>query len=171
MIVFGIKLEIALATICCVLIILLVLYIVTLVAYKKLNRKYKLFMAGESSLSLEKLIQKRLDEIDLLKSDNENTKHQLEQLNAKSLVAYQKVALLKYDAFQEMGGKLSYSLCMMDGNEDGLIMTSMHSSREGCYTYVKEIIKGEAFVLLSKEEKQVLEEAKAKGYHYTGKLG
>ena len=88
----------------------------------------------------------------------------LDILEAKALCAYQKVALIKYDAFQEMGGKLSFTLCMLDGNEDGFLLTSMHSSREGCYTYVKEIIKGESFVLLSKEEKQALEEAKSKTF-------
>ena len=36
----------------------------------------------------------------------------------------------------------------------------MHSTREGCYTYIKEIIKGESFVVLSSEEKAALEEAK-----------
>jgi hypothetical protein len=36
----------------------------------------------------------------------------------------------------------------------------MHSSREGCYTYIKEVIKGESFVQLADEEKQALDEAK-----------
>ena len=37
----------------------------------------------------------------------------------------------------------------------------MHSSKEGCYTYTKEVVNGEAFVILSEEEQQALEEAKA----------
>ncbi len=72
------------------------------------------------------------------------------------------MAVIKYDAFQEMGGKLSFSLCMLDETNNGFIITSMHSTREGCYTYVKEIIKGESFVLLSEEEKEALDEAKNK---------
>ena len=51
---------------------------------------------------------------------------------------------------------------MLDETNNGFIITSMHSTREGCYTYVKEIIKGESFVLLSEEEKEALDEAKNK---------
>ena len=119
-------------------------------------------MSGADAKSLEESIAKRLKDIEGLKEDRVKIMGRLNVLEAKALCAYQKVALLRYDAFQEMGGKLSFTICMLDGNEDGFLLTSMHSSREGCYTYVKEIIKGEAFVLLSKEEKQTLEEAKSK---------
>ena len=60
-----------------------------------------------------------------------------------------------------MGGKLSFSLCLLDDENSGFILTSMHT-REGCYTYVKEIIKGESFVVLATEERRALEEAKTK---------
>lgn len=161
---FGLSMETVLLTICCVLIVLLLLYVVIFVKYSNLNKKYKRFMSGANARSLEESIAKRLDEIEGLKDDRAKIMERLDVLEAKALCAYQKVALLKYDAFQEMGGKLSFTLCMLDGNKDGFLLTSMHSSREGCYTYVKEIIKGEAFVLLSKEEKQTLEEAKSKSF-------
>ena len=74
-------------------------------------------------------------------------------------VTYQKSAIVKYDAF-EMGGKLSFALALLNEEDNGFILNSMHSSSEGCYTYIKEIINGESFIQLSKEEKQALEEAK-----------
>jgi len=160
----GLSTEIILITICCVLLVLLLLYVVIFVKYSSLNKKYKRFMSGAEGKSLEESIARRLEDIVSLKEDRVKMMGRLDVLEAKSLCAYQKVALLKYDAFQEMGGKLSFTICMLDGNEDGFLLTSMHSSREGCYTYVKEIIKGESFVLLSNEEKQALEEAKAKSY-------
>ena len=160
----GLSTETMLLTICCVLLILLLLYVVIFVKYSNLNKKYKRFMSGANAKSLEESIAKRLEEIEGLKEDRIKIMGRLDVLEAKALCAYQKVALLKYDAFQEMGGKLSFTICMLDGNEDGFLLTSMHSSREGCYTYVKEIIKGEAFVLLSQEEKQTLEEAKSKSF-------
>lgn len=63
------------------------------------------------------------------------------------------------------GGKLSFSLCLLDNENSGFILTAMHT-REGCYTYVKEVIKGEAFVVLASEEKRALEEAKNKKVLY-----
>lgn len=161
---FGLQTETILLAISCILAVLLILYIVTIVMYTNLNKRYKRFMSGAKGRSLEESIAKRLEDIEALKDDRTKIKGRLDILEAKALTAYQKVSLIKYDAFQEMGGKLSFTLCMMDGNEDGFLLTSMHSSREGCYIYVKEIIKGEAFVLLSAEEKQALDEAKAKTY-------
>ena len=68
------------------------------------------------------------------------------------------MGIVKYDAFNEMGGKLSFALAMLDGNDSGWILNAMHS-REGCYTYVKEILKGESFVELSEEEAEALDKA------------
>ena len=161
---FGLSTEAVLLTICCVLLVLLLLYVVLFIKYSGLNRKYKRFMADADGKSLEESIARRLEDIVGLKEDRTQMMGRLDVLEVKALCAYQKVALLKYDAFQEMGGKLSFTICMLDGNEDGFLLTSMHSSREGCYTYVKEIIKGEAFVLLSEEEKKTLEEAKSKSF-------
>lgn len=161
---FGLSTEIILLTICCVLLILLLLYVVIFVKYTSLNKKYKRFMSGANAKSLEESIAKRLEEIEGLKEDRVNIMGRLDILEAKSLCAYQKVSLLRYNAFESTGGLLSFTLCMLDGNEDGFLLSSVHSSREGCYTYIKEIIKGESYKLLSEEEKKALEEAKSKSY-------
>ena len=55
-----------------------------------------------------------------------------------------------------MGGKLSFALAMLDNNNTGWIINAMHS-REGCYTYVKEIVKGESYVELAEEEAEALD--------------
>ena len=56
---------------------------------------------------------------------------------------------------------MSFVLVLLTADNNGVIINSMHSSREGCYTYAKEVVNGEAFVILSEEEQQALEEAKA----------
>ena len=71
---------------------------------------------------------------------------------------FQKVGIVKYDAFNEMGGKLSFVITLLDGNNNGYIINSMHS-REGCYNYIKEIVKGESYIELSEEEAESLERA------------
>ena len=68
---------------------------------------------------------------------------------------------MKYDAFKEIGGKLSFVLVLLTAENNGFILNSMHSTKEGCYTYAKEVVNGEAFVILSEEEHQALEEAKS----------
>ena len=76
---------------------------------------------------------------------------------------YQKVGLVKYDAFNEMGGKLSFSLALLNRKNNGFIINAMHS-REGCYTYIKEIIDGNSVIMLAEEEKEALEMALADTY-------
>ena len=83
----------------------------------------------------------------------------MEEINDMLKDTYSKLAIVKYDAFKEMGGKLSFAFALLNEKNDGLIFNSMHN-REGCYTYIKEIVNGESYILLSDEEKEVLEQAK-----------
>ena len=75
------------------------------------------------------------------------------------MLTYQKIGVVKYDAFKEMGGKLSFVLVLLNKENTGFLLNSVHSSREGCYTYLKEIIKGESFIELSEDEKKALSQA------------
>ena len=69
--------------------------------------------------------------------------------------AFQKIGIIKYDAFNQMGGKLSFSLALLDENNNGFIINSVHSA-EGCYSYTKEITSGECKIDFSEEERQAL---------------
>lgn len=142
------------------LLILFIMLIVIMVKNSKLQKKYKIFMDGEDGKNLEKAILDKFAAIDTLE-DNVNEIHEnIKAINNQLVTAYQKVGLVKYDAFQEMGGKLSFVLVLLTAENNGFILNSMHS-KEGCYTYVKEVVNGEVFIVLSGEEQQALEEAKA----------
>ena len=69
-----------------------------------------------------------------------------------------KYGIVKYDAFHEMGGELSFAITMLDENNTGWILNIMHS-RQGCYAYVKDIVKGESTIQLAEEERESLEKA------------
>lgn len=143
-----------------ILLVLLIITIVNLIQIKKLKKKYQKFMNGSDAQTLEDTIANHLNEIDGLISSNEKNEKNIAQLTNQIQFAFQKVGLVKYDAFQEMGGKLSFSLCLLNEKEDGFIINAMHS-REGCYTYIKEIIAGNCVIILSDEEKEALDMAKA----------
>ena len=122
-------------------------------------------MKGSDGNSLERSVLTKWKEIEILKEKLEVTSEKLDIIDKSLKNTYQKISIMKYDAFKDMSGKLSFSLCLLDNENSGFILTSMHT-REGCYSYVKEIIKGEAFVILSLEEKKALEEAKNKKVLY-----
>lgn len=140
-------------------VILFLMVIILFAKNKNLKKKYKSFMSGTNGKDLEEIILSRFSEIDNLKLENKKIKTKLEGISETLLTTYQKMGIVKYDAFKEMGGKLSFSLAMLNANNDGFIINSMHSSREGCYTYIKEILKGESYVVLAEEEKLALEQA------------
>ena len=97
------------------------------------------------------------------KSENEekNTKSDIGAIKDNLKIAYQKTGLVKYDAFREMSGALSYSLALLDQENNGVLISSMYS-REGCYSYAKDIVKGESKINLSEEEAEALKQAVAK---------
>ena len=143
------------------ILILFILLVVCLRKISQLNKKYLAFMKGADGENLETAILQRFREIDQLNESMGCTSEKIRTINNILKNTYQKIGIVKYDAFQEMGGKLSFSLALLDDEENGFILTAMHT-REGCYTYIKEIIKGESYVILAEEEKKALEEAKNK---------
>lgn len=126
--------------------------------YNRLKSSYNTFMKGKDGKSLEDSIFDRFDELDELTSIVMKNRAGIRKINESMLSNFQKVGILKYDAFHEMGGKLSFALTLLDGNNSGYIINSMHS-REGCYNYIKEIVKGESYIELSDEEAESLERA------------
>ena len=117
-------------------------------------------MDGKNAKTLEESIMRRMDQIDYLISSNQKNESDIKSLYKKMKNTFQKIGLVKYDAFHEMGGKLSFSLALLNEVNDGFIINAMHS-REGCYTYIKEIIDGNSIIALSEEEKEALDMAKA----------
>ena len=154
----GIRLDLFVIALAALVVVLIIILIVNSVKMSKLKKNYKIFMEGKDAKSLEDTLIRRLDQIDdLMESDKEN-KEAIQVVLDHLDATYQKVGLVKYDAFNEMGGKLSFSLALLNRKNDGFIINAMHS-REGCYTYIKEIISGNSVILLSEEEKEALEEA------------
>lgn len=154
----GIRLDLFVIALAALVVVLIIILIVNSVKMSKLKKNYRIFMEGNDAKSLEDTLITRLDQIDdLMESDKEN-KEAIQVVLDHLDATYQKVGLVKYDAFNEMGGKLSFSLALLNRKNDGFIINAMHS-REGCYTYIKEIINGNSVILLSEEEKEALAEA------------
>lgn len=144
-----------------VILIMFIMLIVTMAKNASLRKKYKIFMDGENGKNLEKSILDKFAAIDTLEGNVKDIYSQIRAINGQLITAYQKIGLVKYDAFKEIGGKLSFVLVLLTAENNGFILNSMHSTKEGCYTYAKEVVNGEAFVILSEEEHQALEEAKS----------
>ncbi|MCH5254433.1 MAG: DUF4446 family protein [Lachnospiraceae bacterium] len=138
--------------------ILLILVIVQMIRLGKLNKKYKKFMSGKNAGNLEKDIMGLYEDNKLIKVSLEKDKKDIRTLSKKLESAFQKVGIIKYDAFNQMGGQLSFCLALLDENNNGYLINSVHSS-ESCYSYIKEIKNGLCSIDLGDEEKKALDMA------------
>lgn len=86
-----------------------------------------------------------------------------EILNIKDIsrLNIQRVGLIKFNPFNETGGDHSFSLALLDGNKNGIIITSLHT-RERTRLYLKEVFSGKVKIKLSEEEQKVLKIADGK---------
>ena len=141
-----------------VIIVLLILLIVSMRKIKKTNMRLSEFMKGKNAESLEDLVTSKFKEIEDLKVSNKVHAKRLKNLEEAMLKVYSKTGIIKYDAFNEMGGKLSFALALLDNTNNGFIINAIHS-HEGCYTYIKEIVNGESYITLGEEEKKALANA------------
>lgn len=148
-----------------IIIILLILTLILLVnvvssnmRLSRLERKYKMFMKGSDAQSLEKVFVRKFAQIDRLYEAKEDHEHDISFIKHNMETMFSKHGVEKYDAFDDVGGKLSFALALLDKDNTGLILNAVHS-RDNCFLYLKEIVKGESYVMLSQEEVEALRKA------------
>lgn len=115
------------------------------------SRKDNLIKILEDILSVEK------NNISKLKEQ----KKEIEGLNNSNLSNFQKIGLVRFNPFEEMGGEHSFSLALLNGVNNGFIFTGLHT-RERTRLYLKEVNKGKCKLSLSSEEKKALDKAVVK---------
>ena len=141
--IFGMKMSSA-VTILCILVVLLIILIIFII--HKMNvmaRKYEMLMSGKKGADLEKIIRIRFKEMDQVKANARRVTKEHRQIKKHLSSCISKYALVKYDAFDKMAGKLSFVIALLNDENSGILLNSMHS-REGCFTYAKEIVNGES---------------------------
>lgn len=141
-----------------VVVILLICVFNLSLGLNRLNRKYTLFMKGKDGQSLERLSKRKFDLIEKLVRSTDDNGEEIEKIWKVMDKSLNKYGIVKYDAFEDMGGKLSFVLAMLDKNNTGFLLNAIHS-RENCFLYIKEIVNGESYVVLSEEEVEALRQA------------
>ena len=142
-------------------VISLISLVIANVAIKKYNalyRKYDMFMRGKDAESLEDFIMEERYDIEELQDADESNKEAMRLMNRNIRSSFQKFGIVHYDAFEGMGGKMSFAMTMLDYTNSGIVLNCMHA-REGCFLYVKEVDAGSTDTPLGAEEKESLERA------------
>lgn len=100
-------------------------------------------------ISKDKEFSNNTKDIKTLRSD-------IQEIVEASKLHIQRVGLIKFNPFSETGGDHSFSLALLDGNKNGIIITSLHT-RERTRLYLKDVASGKAKIELSKEEQKALQ--------------
>ena len=139
-------------------IISIVIALIAMGRYKKIYRLYDSFMRGRDAESLEDLILEEKDRIAKLEEADANNKEVMRAMNRNIRASFQKLGIVHYDAFEGMGGKISFALALLDYTNTGLIINCMHGAN-GSFLYVKDVEAGTTSIQLGAEEKGALERA------------
>lgn len=144
-------------TVVVMFLIFLILYIKQSMKLNKLMKKYDKFMKGKNAENLDGAIRESFKQIEKINVEHQKTMIKVEESVHRINSVFQKLGIVKYNAFKEMGGETSFAIALLDHRNNGIVLNAM-SNRYGSYMYAKEIKDGRSEVALSKEEQIVLED-------------
>lgn len=129
-------------------------------AYKNLNSRYLDFMSklgnGEN---VEKILSEYLRIVDEMDGKIKEQEKCLTRLETNLKKCIQKVGIVRYNAYGDTGSDLSFTLALMDADENGIVVNGLYS-RESSSIFAKPLVKGETKYNLSAEEIQAIDIAK-----------
>ncbi|MGL5244853.1 MAG: DUF4446 family protein [Sarcina sp.] len=141
-----------------IIVVQIILIIVLFSSLNKLEKKYRKLMRGSNGKNIEELVVSYLDKVDEVKEISKKMSKENELLNKKINKCVQKISVIRYKAFSDVGSDLSFSVALLDENNDGVILTGIYARYEST-TYAKPIDKGISRYDLSEEELHVLNDA------------
>ncbi len=140
---------------------LLLFFILVIQGFKirKWKKKYYKMMGGNDFKTLEEMLTKYNHQVSNILENVEEILDRQKRVDEKLDCTVQKVGMVRYNAFHDMGSDLSYSIALLDGRDDGVVISAIHG-RDFCNTYAKPVIKGESTYKLTAEEILAMDRAK-----------
>ncbi|MDO4491952.1 MAG: DUF4446 family protein [Lachnospiraceae bacterium] len=151
----GVDMGIIVLLLVALIIILTMITVSMSIRLTRLTKKYYLFMKGKDGQSMEKAFVEKFQQLDKLTKITGDHAIELDILKKNHNRTLTRYGMVKYDAFDDVGGKMSFALAMLDSTNSGFILDAIHS-RDNCFLYFKEIVKGESYIMLSDEEVEAL---------------
>lgn len=138
-------------------IILVIITIANIIMLTLTNKKYISFMKKMGNgTNLDEMLKKYLQDVSEIKKDNSEIKAYYTKLDNDISSCIQKVGLVRYNAFRDVGSDLSFAIALLDRNDTGVVLNGLYGS-ESSNIYAKPIKEGKSSYQLSEEEKYALE--------------
>jgi hypothetical protein len=133
----------------------LVLGVVAVLALRRIRRDLTLLAADGDAPSFVEAVARKTEEVRGLRTEVDDLAALLARTRTELADALRHVSVVRYDAFGDMGGRLSFSAAMLDDGGDGLVLTAIHGRSE-TRSYIKGVKNGSSEASLSPEEQQAV---------------
>ncbi len=143
-----------------VIIIFSLLLLVLIAQNIVLRRKLKNIFQGGGNTNLEKILELQIQKTSTLEHETKALHNHIVRVETQLQTALQKVAVTRFNSFDESSANQSFSIAALDANKNGFVLTNLQM-REGTRIYAKSIEKGTPKHTLSTEEEQAVSEALA----------
>lgn len=154
-----IKTDIFVLAMFCIMVLLLIGFIILLFRFSSLNKRYKDFMQKlGNGKNLEEDLENYMYRVDKVEKQNADILNQIENINRNVTKCIQKVGMVRYSAFNDTGSDLSFTLALLDEQDNGVVLNGIYS-REMSNIYAKPIEKGKSTYTISEEEEQAIQKA------------
>ncbi|MFY9220531.1 MAG: DUF4446 family protein [Actinomycetes bacterium] len=122
-----------------------------------MRRDYTLLQDHDGKESFVGVVARKTEEVGLLREQVELLHAELVHTREELSAAIRHVSVVRFDAFGDMGGRMSFTAAMVDDHGDGVVLTTIHARAES-RTYIRALRRGEADSTLSPEENQAVEQ-------------
>ena len=126
-----------------------------LLRLRALNRNLLLVRNGSDEHSLVSTVAEQIRAVDDLRGDVADVQQALGIAQRDLNAALRHVSVVRYDAFGDMGGRLSFSAALLDDNGDGVLLTAIHGHTES-RMYIKTVTRRKADGRISPEELEAI---------------
>lgn len=158
---FNQNLMLIVFTLCVLTVLSLIIAVYALSKYNKLKRRYEFFMGANRKRpdhNMEEMLKDYINTVRIVESDVSEIQAEMEKITKDMNKCIQKVGVVRYNPYDEMGGNLCYAVAMLDKDDNGIVFNGLYS-RTGSFTYAKPIEAGTSTYVLSAEEIEALERA------------
>ncbi|MFZ0324704.1 MAG: DUF4446 family protein [Actinomycetes bacterium] len=133
----------------------LLLAVVALTKVRSLRRSYSVLQGDGEAESFVRVVERKTAQVQQLQQQVADTVQLVESLQLDLHDAIRHVSVVRYDAFNDMGGRMSFTAALLDDTGDGLVITSINGRSE-TRTYAKGVKAGASDASLSPEEQQAI---------------
>ena len=121
----------------------------------RMRRSFAVLQGADGEATFVEIVDRNIAEVEMLRAELAGTRAELVDVRGDLRAAIRHVAVVRYDAFDDVGGRMSWSAAMLDDEGDGLVLTSI-AGRAESRGYAKGVRHGNSVLPLSPEERQVL---------------